>query len=261
MKAKVLAGILIFVLIAMTVAVKLIFFPSIKDDYFTMNQRSLRQAPSGLVVVRTTHFPKTLRKGVINDNVQRFGKDVWRMMGRNVTFQELIAEAYGREADRVVLPVGAPQTNFDFLVTASGDQRQQLQTAIRKKLGYIAHPEMRDEEVLAMKIQNTSLPGLTVSAADSKPDVNLDNGRLHFTHMHLQEVTGGLEQMLKTPVVDKTALTNFYDFSVQWNAKMQQQLQDSSTAANAIKTILSGWGLVLVPDSAQVEMLVVRSAG
>jgi|ERR1039457_3895862 uncharacterized protein (TIGR03435 family) len=255
----VLAGTVALIIVA-AVAVKWIFFPSIKDAYFTMNQQSLGQAPSGLVVVRPTHFPKSIRKGIMSDTIQVSGQRVWRMMGRNVTFQQLVAAAYGRSEARVVLPATAPKTNFDFLVTVRGNQQQQLQKAIRKKLGFIAQTETSDEEVLTLKIANGTLPGLTASDASAKPNVHFDKGKLYFTHMRPSALTEGLEQMLKLPVVDKTDLTNFYDFSAVWDSQMQRQIQNEATATAAIKKILNGWGLALEPDSDRVEVLVVKSA-
>jgi uncharacterized protein (TIGR03435 family) len=260
-KLKAVVALLAVAVIAVAVAVKWVYFPSIKDEYFAPSQRSLRQVPFGLVVVRPTHFPKSVRKGITWDSVQVSGKQIWRVMGRNVTFTQLVAVAYGRNQDRVVVPPDVPKTNFDFLITVPGDLRTRLQAAIRKELGYVAHVESRDSDALAMKVQDPSLPGLTLSAAGSKPNVNFDHGRLYFTHMRVQMLAGGLEQAIKQPVVDKTDLTNFYDFSVSWDAQTQRQWQNDATAATAVKRILGGWGLALVPDNEQVEMLVVRSAG
>lgn len=250
----------IIAVLAAGVAVKWFFFPSAKDDYFAMNQRSFRQVPSGIVVVRQTHFPKSMRKGIMSDSIQVSGHRVWRMMGRNVTLQQLMGVAYGRSADRVVLPAIVSDTNYDFLVTARGNMEETLQAAIRKRLGFVAHAEMRDTDALALKVQDTSLPGLAVSDAGAKQDVNFDNGKLYFTHTRLKMMTDGLEQMLKKPIIDKTNLTNFYDFSVTWDSQMQRQLQNDSTAAAAVKKILAGWGLGLEPDNDLVEMLVVKSA-
>lgn len=242
------------------VAVKWIFFPSIKDTYFTMNQQSLRQAPSGLVVVRPTHFPKSSRKGIMSDTVQVSGKPVWRVMGRNVSFKQLVAMAYGRREGRVALPADAPQGNFDFLVTVRGDQQQSLQKAVRKELGYIAQTETRDASVLALKIKNGNLPGLVVSEEGAKENVDFRDGKLYFTHLKLQAITGNMEQMLKLPVVDKTDLTNFYDFSTTWDPKTQMQMRNDATARAAVEKILNNWGLGLEPENEPVELLVVKSA-
>lgn len=248
------------VILAAAVAVKWFFFPSTKDAYFTMNDRSLRQVPAGMVVVRPTHFPKSSRSGIMSDTIQVSGKPVWRMMGRNVSFRQLIAMAYGRSEGRVVLPASAPGGNFDFLVTVRSDQQPRLQAAIRKKLGYIAKTENRDTDVLALKIKNGALPGLVASDDGAKPNANFKKGKLFFTHMRPGMLAGGLEQALKMPVVDKTDLTNFFDFSTDWNPQMQRQLQNETTARAAVEKILNGWGLGLEPDSESVEMLIVKSA-
>jgi uncharacterized protein (TIGR03435 family) len=90
--------------------------------------------------------------------------------------------------------------------------------------------------------------------------VKPENGVLYFTHFHVQEIMQGLEQVLKTPVVDKSDLTNFYDFSIVLDAKVQRQLENNATAPDAIRNILNKWGLTLVPDNDQVEMLIVQRA-
>lgn len=241
-------------------AVKWFFFPSIKDAYFTMSQRSLDRVPGGLVVARPTHFAKSSRNGIVSDLIEVSGKRTWRMMGRNVSLQQLISAAYGRNAARILLPAVAPKGNFDFLVTVPSDQEARLQAAIRKNLRLIAKPELRDENVMALKVENAALPGLTPSSPEAKPNVHRDKDKLHFTHLRPQELISGLEQVIKMPVVDKTSLTNFYDFSLDWDRQTEHQLGDAATAPAVLKKILSAWGLRLEPDTDQVEMLVVKSA-
>lgn len=261
MKTKVITGLVILALIATAVAIKVFFFPSVKNDYFATNQRSLSQVPFGLLVLRPTQFPKSSRRGVVYTSVRHFGKKGWRIVGRNVSFTELMATAYDRNPDRVVLPESVPPTNFDFLVTVSGDPGPPLQKLIHDKLGFTAHTEKRDEAILAVKVQDASLPGLVISDANSKPGSKPDKNRINFTHLHIQQVTQGLEEAISTPVVDRTGLTNFYDFSIAWNADIEHRLENSSTATDAVKSILSAWGLTLVPDTDQVEMLVVQRGG
>ena len=245
------------VFIAAAVVVKLVFFPFVKDTWFTMNTRGLRQVPAGLVIVRPTHFPGSTRKGVFYDYTQRNSR---RMMGRDVTFKDLMAVAYSQPAALVALPSDPPKNNFDFLVTAPGNQQQLLQNAIRKKLGYTAQMEMRDADVLALKVEDPDSPGLKISPDSEKPNADVKNGRLYFTHQRLAMITGGLEQMLQTPVVDKTDSTNFYDFSLPWDAQMQQALQNHTLDQATGEKILADWGLGLEPDTASLELLVVKKA-
>jgi len=252
-KIVVMACIAVVVLAAI-VAVKLVFFPSVKDAYFTMNNRSLLMVPANLVVIRPTHFAKSPRKGLFYANSQRNGQNVQRMMGRDVTFRDLIAAAYGQNDSRISLPPDAPTNNYDFLVTVNADPEEHLKTGIRKKLGYTADMETHDADVLDLKVEDSSLPGLTVSPPGEKQNGDVRNGRLYFTHMKLGDLMGGVEQMLKMPVVDKTGLTNFYDFSLVFNPQVQRGQLDRA----GIEKIIGDWGLGLEPDIAQMEMLVVK---
>lgn len=242
-------------LVAAVVAVKIIFFPSAKDVWFQANGQKLRQVPQGLVIVRPTHFSKAPTNEIIFANVK--GKR--RMSGRNVTFKELLARAYDYNSGRVELPPSAPKNNFDFLVTALSGPDEHLRAAVQKKTGYTAQVETRDADVLALKVEDPNSPGLKVSVGE-KDDMTEKNGRLYFTHQHLSVVTDGLEQMLKTPVMDRTGLTNFYDFSLVWDPQTRRQIQSGTLDPDTGKKILGEWGLGLEPDTASIEMLVVKKA-
>lgn len=249
------AGVAVAGLVATAVAVKLACFPSVDDKFFQVrNNAALRHAPPGLAIVRPTHFHKPPTNGMTFANV----KGAQWMAGRNVTFQTLIATAYSCNAGRVVVPVGAPKENYDFLVTTPDDPREHLQSALRKKLGYTARKESNDVPVLALKVGNPNSDGLKISRDGERENAEVRNGRLYFTHMKLGFLTDGLEQIVKMPVVDKTGLTNFYDFSLVWDAKMAQQIQNGTLDKEAGQKILSGWGLGLEPDTATLEVLVVK---
>jgi uncharacterized protein (TIGR03435 family) len=260
-KTTVLVSVTVLVLIALVVVVKMIFFPSVSDKFFQTNSARLRQAPPGLVVVRPTHFANTAKRSSPQNQVGYASvKGAQWMVGINVTFQQLIATAYSYNPGRIALPVGAPKVNYDFLVTVPEDPQAHLQSAIRRKLGYVAQPETRDTPVLALKVENPNSPGLKVSPDSEKENTNVKNGRLYFTHQKLSVVTDGLEGIMKTPVVDKTDLTNFYDFSLVWDAQTQRAIQTGTLDNETGKKILAEWGLGLEPDTASIEMLVVKKA-
>jgi uncharacterized protein (TIGR03435 family) len=257
MKKTILLVSVVVLVLATAVAVKIFCFPSVDDKYFLINPQRLRQVPPGFAVVRPTHFPNSPQKSSPPGMMQTSVNGVMRMVGRNVPFQQLIAVAYGHNPGRITLPPDAPKGNFDYLVTMPKDPLTQLQSAIRRKLGYTAEVETLDTPVLALKIENPALPGLKVSAA-TQENVAPKNGRLYFTHAQLSIVTDGLEGMLKTPVVDQTGLTNFYDFSLAWDAKTQREIQTGTMDTDTGSKILAEWGLGLEPDTASLEMLVVK---
>lgn len=257
MTKTIVVGIAIFLVLALAVAIWLIYSPPVKDAYFAMDERNLERAPAGLDVIRPTHFSLSIfRKGIIWTPGRR--TDGARIMGRNVSLRDIIAVAWQAPADRVVMPAGAPTNNFDFIVTVS-QPRKQLQKAIRRQFGYTVDKESVETEVLALKVADPSLPGLTVSAADEKQDTDYKKGRLYVTHVQLKALTGSLEQILKTPLVDETGLTNYYDLSLAWNRQLQERLSREATARLALDKILSDWGLALEPDTASMEMLVIKN--
>lgn len=246
----ILASVAAIVLLAAAVTVKLIWFPSVKEAWFQVMPQRLRLVPPGIVVVRETHFPKATTNSISYSNN---GKG-W-MVGRNVTFQMLMAMAYQYNPGRVYLPPSAPKNDFDFLVTAT-PPADKLKAEIKKKTGYIASVETRDTDVLALKVTDPNSAGLKTSDANERQNTNVKNGRLYFTHTKLETVTGGLEQFLKFPVVDETGLTNYYDFSLEWKAGTNP----NKFTREQFDKILAEWGLALEPDTASVEMLVVKKA-
>lgn len=256
-KTIVLVSVLALALAA-AVAVKMIFFPSISDKFFQTNAARLRLVPPGLVVVRPTHFADSAKRPSPQNQVgSATVKGARWMVGINMTFQNLIATAYSHNPGRITLPSDPPKGNFDFLVTVPKDPQTRLQLAIRKKLGYTAQVETIDTPVLALKVEDPNSSGLKVSTAKSD-NLAEKNGRLYFTHQRLTTITDGLEGILKMPVVDKTGLTNYYDFSLIWDAQTMKQIQNGTLDQATGQKILADWGLALEPDTASIEMLVVK---
>lgn len=239
------------------VGVKLLFFPALKDTYFVMTQRSLLKVPAGIVVIRPTHYPTSVnRKGAMSAS----NNGTPRLMGRDVPLSDIIAMAWSEPKGRVLMPPGAPTNNYDFLVTVAKEPQKHLQEAIRSQFGYTAQKESHDTDVLALKIENPNLPGLTVSGPDEKQNGDVKNGRLYLTHMAFKEITRPFEQMLGIPVVDQTGLTNSYNFSLEWNSRVMASFRSPKTARATVDKMLTEWGLGLEPDTAPVDMLVVKKA-
>lgn len=251
-----MAVVLTVMLVAAAVAVKMIFFPSVSDKFFQVRSAALQHAPPGLVIVRPTHFPKPPTNGMTSASV----KGTTWMVGRNLTFQYLMAAAYRGNPGRVMLPVDTPKGNFDVLVTVPKDPEPRLQAAIKRKLGYTAQKETRDTDVLALKVENPNSEGLKISRDGEQDGLDARNGRLYFTHQRLTTITSALEGILKTPVVDKTDLTNFYNFSLVWDPQTQQKIEGGTLDTETGRKILAEWGLGLEPDTASIEMLVVKKA-
>jgi uncharacterized protein (TIGR03435 family) len=245
-------------ILVLGVAIKFVYFPSAKDAYFVKDQGSLQRAPAGLVIIRPTHFSLSVfRRGVIYTPDRGNPHDASRIMGRDVSLRDIVAVAWQEDVAHVLMPAGAPTNNFDFIVTVN-EPGKRLQKAIRDTFGYTASKETLATDVLALKVEDPALPGLTVSAEGESEGSSFKKGRLWITHLRFKELTTGFEQVLRTPVVDETGLTNYYDFSLAWNMQLLLRLRDASTARPAVDKLLGDWGLGLEPDTASLEMLVVK---
>lgn len=162
--------------------------------------------------------------------------------------------AYGCDSSRIVLPIDATKDGFDFLVTAD-KPRERLQSALKKKLGYIAHRETRDVEVLQLVVKVPNAPGLKPGTVEPGR-VDHNNGRLYHKYQPIAALVRYLEQMLKQPVRDKTGLTGFYDYSVDWNLHIRTGTPTQGDFAKSLQAM----GLALVPGRDQLDMLMVEQA-
>lgn len=258
MKKKILVFTLFCAAVAVAVVVKIFFFPSIKDDYFAMDARNLQKVPAGLILVRPTHFPFLHGKGILRARAPSGGKDQLWQMGRNVPLRDVMASGYNWDPVRVALPPDAPTNHFDFLMTGSSNQLARFQTIVRHKLGYSAQKESRNADVLALKIANPALPALTLSQPDERQRINFQNEKLYFSATRLGMMTEIFGRFLEEPMVDKTGATNRYSFTVDWNSKTDQGYEDGTMTRENVEKILGSLGLKLEPDTAPLEMLVVK---
>lgn len=250
-KKAIIAGLIVVLLAA--IAAKLIFFPSIKDAYFALGFRDLQQVPSGLVVLRPTHYPFLRYASPMI--FPRSRTNVW-IVGRNAPLQDLIAVAYGERPSRVVLPPDAPKGNFDFLVTVD-QARERLQAAIQHKLGCRAQKEWREAEVLALKVVNPALPGMTLN--NGRRGSRFDGGRIYLNNAPVGVVGQILNQLFDITVVDKTGLTSNYDYSVQFQTTARSQLQDVNAIRASADKLIERLGLGLETDTEPGEVLVVKT--
>jgi uncharacterized protein (TIGR03435 family) len=251
----VVAGVIVLAVIALAVAVKWRFFPSIKDEYFKSSYGQFQKVPGNLLVVRPTHYSLP-SKGTVFQSYTRSpsGQSTIRLMGRNVPLERVIAMAYQCNPWQIVPPPIKPQGNFDFLVTITNQSQERFEAAIQKKLGYTAHWETRATDVFLLETETPDPPGLKVSTAE-KESVSFKNGNYEFTHARLETVMGFLEYIFKQPVLNRTGLTNFYDFSVEMNWRGPNGPDPKTTGK-----ILDNLGLKVEPGNEAVQMLVVEKA-
>lgn len=244
------------VLVAAAMIVKQHFSPAVKEAYFEPDTDKLRLVPSGIVAVRPTRFPLSYGK------VRHYhGADdsLARTVGRNASLRQIMAEAYDCNETRVVLPADAPPDRFDFLVTVP-QTRKHLRAAIQKNLGYAAHRETRDVDVLKLTVDDPALPGFTNSPDGEGAGVSYKAGRLYFQHQPLTVLLQGLQDGLASPVLDATGRTNCYDFSIVWNEAIHKKMEKGGFDLGRVQKFFHAFGLGLEPDTTNMEVYVVARA-
>lgn len=255
---KIILVVALLALVIAALAVKWLFFPSVKDAWFAMDRNRLLKVPPGLVVFRPTHFHDNMYRTIITANDNHTGHEVEWFMGRDLPLRIAVAVAYKVNRATVVLPPDAPSGHFDFLVTTLDDAQVRLQAAIRHRLGLVGQSETRDTPVLAVQVMDPTLSELTPSGPDEKPGIRFKKGKLYFTHARLRWLIQPFEREMDLPVVDETGLTNDYDFSMPWNEEMRNQFMLEASSRGAIEKMLNAIGLTLQETNAEVEMLVVK---
>ncbi|HEY3931258.1 MAG TPA: TIGR03435 family protein [Verrucomicrobiae bacterium] len=179
---------------------------------------------------------------------------------KNVSLRLLLSMAYApldfyaHLEYRMVLPSNCPKGNFDFIFTLFGDHTTALKNEIKKQFDLVAHLETRQTDVLLAKVTNSNAPGLKIVSTNENQQIgNFRN--VVFKGVTIDWLTGWLEAITKTPVINQTGLTNYYDITVKWKPQAGQ------SEADAIRQILpEQFGLELVPTNMPLEMLVVEKA-
>jgi uncharacterized protein (TIGR03435 family) len=167
--------------------------------------------------------------------------------------------AYGGSSPvRVVAETGLPPGDYDFIASVPDVPMEALQQEIKNEFGLVAKHEMRETNVLLLKVKSPDAPGLGPASGKSPynsagPDhVSVVNDTLWPLDMFLETY------FFKVPVIDQTGLTGRFDYEIKWSAR-----GDSThlNLAGLKQALLDRLGLELVPARESVEMLVIEKAG
>ena len=241
-----------------TIIVKEMYFPLIKDDYFQPNYRHFQSLPRGLFTLRTTHFTSpTNGFDYSAETSSPSGEHVTLFIGRNRSFEQLIAKAYGGSPSYTVFPANFPKDNFDYLCTILDSRAgEHLQAGINRKLGYVANWKQKDTSVFLLEVKTPNSPRLKASDPSSKPLVQ-ENSRdqLEFQNWPMWGLAHEMEVSANVPVLDKTGLANSFDFNLDCS-RADLKNQDWEMAKRALDEL----GLELVATNMTLNMLVVEKA-
>ena len=227
-----------------------------------MDTRALNELPSAFVL-RPTHFASPV--GGFGGGIAKAGN---KMLGRAISFDELMSMAYDVDVSLVLPPPEKVTGGFDLLMTTADGSKEQLQKEIQRQFGYVAHRETRQTDVLVLTVKQSGMPGLkpsqrqsggggfgSSSSASSGGGVDTRSRTIASQNQPVSALIKNLQGYFDKPVIDRTGLTGNFDVS------LEVLLRNGDSESDAIRQALPAQlGLELTPSREQMEMLVVERA-
>jgi len=224
----------------------------------------ITNAPA-MVAIQSTHFApanpkKPLPTGTLlgRSEVTTNGT---REIGRNISLREAVLKAYGGSFPasngplsfaRMIYPPELNQIHVDYLVTTPDHPEERFQAEIKRRFAWAAHVEMRDADVLFLKLNHTNAPGLTVADDSSEEDWQARHSEADGIRRHnitMARFAEAIQASLPKPIFDATGLTGNYDFVTGMFDPDQLN-----------QAFLDRLGLEFLPGRAEIPMLVVEKA-
>jgi len=190
-------------------------------------------------------------------------------MGIAQPLQTVIQAAYQTDKLRTVVADDLPAGRYDFFAKLVPPQEPHknmpadtnwagaLQKEISRRFGVVGRMESRETDVMILKPSSKGARAFKVShqmpnGLAGKPTP----GNYSFFMQPVSSLTSLLENRFQIPTLDRTGLTEKYDYSLKWDEPdfRQPNLEGLKQALN------DQLGLELVPSREPIEMLVVEKA-
>jgi uncharacterized protein (TIGR03435 family) len=193
-----------------------------------------------------------------------------RMMGTASTLLDLITTAYGVKYDQISgAPGWASAVHYDVNAKAEGEEpitkdqaKQMLQNLLADRFRLKIHRENREVPVYALVVGKGG-PKMKVSTADA-PGNNFTRSsaagmHMEMTHGTMEALARQLSSSAGRPVHDRTGLTGYYAYQLDWlpPGRTPDPNSDTPSIFTALQEQL---GLKLEPSKGAVEMLIIDSA-
>jgi uncharacterized protein (TIGR03435 family) len=148
----------------------------------------------------------------------------------------------------MVFTAEMPSGNFDFLLNDTNQGEKRLQSEIQKQFGLTGRLELRETNVLALKLKNHGAPALKFGAVPV-----YDSAKSFLSVSTTPQLAKTLEeQFFHEPVLDETRMSGtIYNFALPHDSKDLDLLKQN---------LLEQFGLELVSERRPVEMLIVKKA-
>ena len=174
----------------------------------------------------------------------------------------MICAGYDVDESRIIANSNLPNERFDAVINVPTNQvdagRNWMRSAVEATFGLRVQRESREMNVWVLTVTRPNAEHLTVTLSTGGSSARSDSasGKVESMNMPISSVVGTLQELLKTPVIDETGLTNHYDWTLEWDAKSNQR--DSNDELR--RAVRSELGLQLTPAKRLIEVIVVDKA-
>ena len=231
--------------------------------------QALSNNPAQVKIV-PTKYPRGINRGAYTFPRQGIGYDEMCSLGTAVTPEFLIFIAYRISPVWTAYHTALPQQKYDYIVNVPHGSFEAFQNELRAELGLVARYDYVETNVLLMKLVKPSTNGFTESfrppnslnpnwgmpiwwSGETNILLKSNGGQwVETTHWFNRPLdtfrVNALENIYQLPILNRTGLTNSYDFSFTYP---QTRLKDA---------LLNQLGIELVPKSGTNKMLVIEQA-
>jgi uncharacterized protein (TIGR03435 family) len=186
-----------------------------------------------------------------------------------LTLTDLIGDAYNCARYQIAGTQGWIESErFDVLANSPGDTaptkenlRLMLQALLADRFQLKVHLETRKRPVYALVVGKNG-PKLKASTAAEYSQTASGNraALMTFAKATMEQLAGNLYWNAGRPVLDKTGLRGFYDFTLDWTPDYGGPPPPNSSGIDIFTALQEQLGLKLEPQKAPIEMIVVDHA-
>lgn len=172
----------------------------------------------------------------------------------------VLSSCYGVSPVRVITNSALPDGKFDFVVktpSLDGDAaRAWLKQAVESTFGLQSERQTREMAVYVLSVVKVNPDNLTPTVSTGGSSGRSGPGQMQAINQSISSLAEGLENNLKSPVLDETGLTNHYDFELKW-AEESAGHPKPEVIAQSVREQL---GLQLTAARRPVDVVVVEKA-
>jgi uncharacterized protein (TIGR03435 family) len=180
-----------------------------------------------------------------------------KFVGINQPVINILSVAYDWPQARMIFATPEPTERYDFITTLAQGSREALKQELKNKLGLVGRTELKDEDVMLLKVRNANAPGIhpPKQGGYSNASNNGTKMEIKWANKPLSEINGFLESGSPIPIIDQTDATNRCSIDIKW----EDDWRDPEHKVLQ-QVLLDQLGLELVPTNMPIEMLVVEKA-